>query len=105
MTSENSDKTAFPWRPSVEYASNLNEDPSLLDRYPCIVLWLEEKTDDEQSNDIKLLTEVAKEHLASNGYRDFGFLYVTRSSTNSQTLRAQINQPDSTNPLTLLDFN
>jgi len=104
ILNEESEETAFPWL-SVE-SSDLNEDTKLLDaRYPCIVLWLEKKTYEEQREYINMLNEIAKEHMAVTGYMDFGFLYATKSGNNSERLRAQINQSDSQNPLTLIDFN
>merc|ERR1719320_1672267 len=87
ITRENSRETDFPW-----LISNLNEDASFLDRYPCIVLWLEEKTEDEKREYINMLNETAYEHLALTGYMDFGFLYATNLGNASKSLRAKIGQ-------------
>lgn len=97
-------KTAFPW-PSPAACSDVNEEPDCLNSYPCIVLWLEEKNKDAQMDDIKMLTTLAKEYMKPNGDRDFGFLYVTKAGSISKRLRAVLNQPDSKNPFTLIDFS
>jgi len=96
--------TAFPW-PSPGACSDVNEEPECLNSYPCIVLWLEEKSKDEQMKDIEMLTALAKEYMEPNGDRDFGFLYVTKAGSMSNRLRTVINQPDTKNPFTLIDFS
>jgi len=96
--------TEFPW-PSPGACSDGNEEPDCLNSYPCIVLWLEHKKEDEQMEDIKMFTALAKEYMAPNGDRDFGFLYVTKSGTISKKIRSAIKQPDTKNPFTLIDFS
>jgi len=98
------DDTDFPW-PSPGPCSDVNEEPECLNHYPCIVVWLEEKSKEEQMEDIKMLTALGKEYMAPNGDRDFGFLYVTKAGNISKRLRSVINQPDTKNLFTLVDFS
>jgi len=95
--------TDFPW-PSPGACCDVNVEPECLNSYPCIVLWLEEKSKDEQMKNIQMLTALAKEYMAPNGDRDFGFLYVTNAGTISKRLRSVLNQPDTKNTYTLIDF-
>lgn len=96
-------ETEFPW-PTLGPSSDVNVQPECLNHYPCIVLWLEEKNEDEQKKAIKMLTALGKEYMAPNGDRDFGFLYVTKPGNISQRLRNIIKQPDSKNLFSLVHF-
>jgi len=98
------DDTDFPW-PTPGPCSDVNKEPDCLNDYPCIVLWLEEKTKEKQMEDIKMLTALGKEYMAPNGDRDFGFLYVTEAGNISKRLRSFIDQPDTKNLFTLIDFS
>jgi len=98
------DDTDFPW-PTPGPCSDANEEPDCLNYYPCIVLWLEEKSKEEQMEDIKMLTALGKEYMAPNGDRDFGFLYVTKAGNISKRLRSVLKQPDTKNLFTLVDFS
>jgi len=98
------DDTDFPW-PTPGPCSDVNEEPDCLNHYPCIVLWLEEKSKENQMEDIKMLTALGKEYMAPNGDRDFGFLYVTKAGNISKRLRSFIGQPDTKNLFTLVDFS
>jgi len=100
---EKEDDTDFPW-PRPKPCSDMNEDPQVLNDYPTFVVWLEEKSKEKQAEDVKMLTTLAKANVASNGDRQFGFLYVLQKGTNSSKLRDIIKQPDNKNAYTLIDF-
>jgi len=100
---EKSDETSFPW-PEPKPCCDVNVDPQALNNYPCFVLWLEDQTKEKQTEDIRILTALAKGYVEPNGDREFGFLYVKQSGDMSGRLRSIIKEADRKDGFTLVDF-
>jgi len=100
---ENGDETSFPW-PRPKPCNDFNEKPSAINNYPCFVLWLEDKSKEEQMDHVKQLTTLAKENVEWNGDREFGFFYVLKRANFSGRLRDMLKQKESNYTFTLVDF-
>lgn len=96
------DDTAFPWRWSL--FANLNEKPGFLNFNPCIIAWLQDKTDEEKNENIKMLANISKEYVESYCCRGFGFLYVTDLGE-STTIPPFIDESDIASAFTLVDYD
>jgi len=100
---EKGDETSFPW-PRPKPCSDFNKDPSAINDYPCFVLWLEDKSKEDQMDHVKQLTTLAKENVEWNGDREFGFFYVLEKGMMSGRLRDMLKQTESNYTYTLIDF-